>query len=124
MYDRRHKNKAIIATLFTMLMATAAYASYYVYSNTVHMTITDYSLTLTVENNGLEVTFTATLIDPSNKTVSGKIIEFWNCSDPNNPKNTLNYKFGQNVTNDSGVATYTTTVTAGTYDFVARASVP
>jgi hypothetical protein len=111
--------KAIIATLLTILMATTAYAAYYVYSDIVHKTITDYSLTLTVENNGLQVTFTATLIDPSRNPVIGKTVEF-GYYDANR-----NFQYlCQSTTDTNGVATYTTTVTAGTYDFVARASVP
>jgi ABC-type uncharacterized transport system substrate-binding protein len=111
--------KAIIATLLTILMATTAYAAYYVYSNVVHVKITDYSLHLEVANNGLEVTFTATLIDPSNQPVSGKTVEF-GYYDANR-----NFQYlCQNTTDTNGVATYTTKVTAGDYDFVARASVP
>ena len=111
--------KAIIATLLTILMATTAYAAYYVYSNIVHKTITDYSLSLDVVNNGLQVTFTATLIDPSRNPVIGKTVGFGYYD----ASNAFHY-LGENTTDTNGVATYTTTVTAGTYDFVARASVP
>jgi protocatechuate 3,4-dioxygenase beta subunit len=120
--DKRLKMLTAL-TVITIMTVAIVYASYWIYSNVVHMTVTDYSLNLAVANDGLQVTFTATLKDPSGNLVSGKTIEFWSCSDPNNPQNLI-YKFGEAVTNDDGVATYTTTVAAGTYNFVARASVP
>jgi hypothetical protein len=116
--DKRLKILTVLTAIAIMTVAIV-YASYWIYSNVVPKTITDYSLTLNVENNGLQVTFTATLIDPSKYPVSGKTVEFGYYD----ASNAFHY-LGESTTDTNGVATYTTTVTAGTYNFVARASVP
>ena len=114
-----------IIFLVALLTVGVVYAAYWLYSSVVTMTITNYTLDLQVTNDGLEVTFTATLKDPNGQAVSGETVEFWNCTDPSNPSGTLNYKFGEAVTDDSGVATLTVTVPKeGTYNFVARVQVP
>jgi hypothetical protein len=116
--DKRLKMLTALTVIAIMTVAVV-YAAYYIYSSVVHMTITDYSLTLTVENNGLQVTFTATLKDPSDRPISGKTVEF-GYYDANR-----NFQYlCESTTDTNGVATYTRTVTAGDYDFVARASVP
>ena len=113
-----------IMFLLALLAVGVVYAVYRIYSNVVTVTISDYTLNLEVTYNGREVTLIATLLYPNNTAVPGKTIEFWNCSDSNNPSSLI-HKFGQKTTNSSGIATLTIIVPRnGTYHFVARTQIP
>jgi len=115
--------KAIIATLLTILMATTTYAAYYIYSSIVTVTVTEYSLSLSVTPTSIvkyhNVTFTAKLEGPE---ISGKTIVFYRTDSAGNIVETL----GSNTTDDSGIAIFTWNMTysAGAYNFKAGYEVP
>lgn len=104
----------------TLLLLSAASASYWIYSNVVTVTVGSYTLTLQTSTGSPiqyhNVTLTAILKDQNNNPVSGGIVYFM----VNN-----NVSIGQGTTNPSGVASlqYNCT-TPSQLQFQAKYAVP
>jgi len=86
-----------------LLLAGTAVAAYWIYSNVVEVTVSDYTLNLAYTTNGREVTLTATLKDPNGNPVSGATIYFYNCSDTNRSDP---HQLGTSTTDNNGIATF------------------
>jgi len=86
-----------------LLLTGTAIAAYWIYSNVVEVTVSDYTLSLSYTTNGREVVLNATLKEPNGNPVSDATIYFYNCSDINgsNP-----HQLGTNTTDSNGIAIF------------------
>lgn len=113
--------KATIAFLAFVMFTGVVYTSYVVYSKVVGpITVTDYSLTLSVEPNGREVTFSGRLIDPMGLGVGGKTITIYETD----ATGTTEIMITTAITNANGDFVATETMNVGEYYFKAAAEVP
>ena len=86
-----------------LLLAGTAIAAYWIYSNVIQVTVSDYTLSLNATINGREVILNATLKDPNGSPVSGVTIYFYNCSDTNRSDP---HQLGTSLTDNNGIATF------------------
>jgi len=70
-------NILVTIGLIFILIAAASAAGYWVYSNLIHVTLSNYSLTLNETHDGLKVHFTGYLLDPSGNPLNGKTVEIF-----------------------------------------------
>ena len=70
-------NILITIGLIFILIAAANAAGYWVYSNLVHIPLSNYVLVLNETHDGLSVHFTGYLLDPSGNPLNGKTVEIF-----------------------------------------------
>jgi len=97
------------------------YASYWVWSNVIKVTV-GYTLNLTYTVNNGNVTLIAKLTDLNGNPKNNATIHFYSCADYSGSNRNL---LGTSNTNSSGIATYTYVFPSnGTYYFQAGYQVP
>lgn len=63
--------KPLISLLVISMIVSVVYASYWIYSNVITVSVSDYTLTISWTTNGLEVYITGQLLDDASQPVVG-----------------------------------------------------
>lgn len=89
---------SLFAVIIASLVITTAIAAYWVYSNVVTVSVSDYTLTLAETHNGLAFHLTGNLKDPSNANLVGAQVVIYQTDASGNVLGTL----GTTTTDASG----------------------